>query len=310
MDLYKLKSFYTVAKLGSFSRAAEILFLTQPAVSAQVKELEYEYKTKLFDRVGRKTKLTQSGEVLLTFAKNILDTYDESHFAVDMLKDAKDGIVKIGVSGLSGSRVLPSYVSKFKTEFPEVSFSMQVLKSAEIIDSIKQNKFDLGIVVNSDSKINKPELIEHILYKDKIVIGVSKNHPLAKKKSISVSELSNLPLIVSLKNTVSRQGLDKLFRKFSIPFNIEYEIDSTIMTKSMVERNLGVAFFSTLDVQREVNSNWIHSLEIEDVPFHRYIIVIHHKNRDLSPTVKAFHNFIFNPEKQEEFIRENGPDCI
>ena len=102
MDLYKLKSFYTVAKLGSFSRAAETLFLTQPAVSAQIKDLEYEFKTKLFDRVGRNIKLTRAGETLISYSKRLLDLYEESQFAVNLLKEAMDGSVKITTSGTPG----------------------------------------------------------------------------------------------------------------------------------------------------------------------------------------------------------------
>lgn len=191
MDLYKLKSFYTVAKLGSFSRAAETLFLTQPAVSAQIKDLEYEYKAKLFDRVGRKIKLTKAGETLIGYVKNILDIYEESHFAVNLLKDAMDGSIKLGVSGLPGARLLPTIISHFKNDFPDTTFSIITQKSAAVVDSIKQNQFDIGLIVSSECKLNRQELVEKVLYKDRIVIGVSNQHPLAIRKSITVNELSN-----------------------------------------------------------------------------------------------------------------------
>lgn len=309
MDLYKLKSFYTVAKLGSFSRAAETLFLTQPAVSAQIKDLEYEYKTKLFDRVGRKIKLTGAGETLMGYVKNILDMYEESHFAVNLLKDAKDGSIKLGVSGLPGARLLPTIISYFKNDFPDTTFSIKAQKSAAVVDSIKQNHFDLGLIVSSECNLNRQELVDKVLYKDRIVIGVSNKHPLAKRKSVNVSELSSMPLIVSLKNTVSRQALDKLFHQYSIPFNIAYEIENKSMIKTMVEKNLGIAFFSTLEIRKEVESNWIHTLEIEDAPFYRYVHVIYHKNHELSPTAMAFYDFMFNPEKQKQFLRENEAEC-
>jgi len=309
MDLYKLKSFYTVAKLGSFSRAAETLFLTQPAVSAQIKDLEYEYKTKLFDRVGRKIKLTRSGETLIVYAKNLLDMYEESHFAVNLLKEAMDGSVKIATSGTPGSRLLPALISNFKEVYPDTVFSIKTQKSAEVLESIKQNHFDMGLIVSSECKLDKQELIEKILYKDRVVIAVSNQHPLAMRNSISVNELSNLPLIVSVKNTVSRQAMDKFFHRYSIPFKIAYEIENISMIKTMVEKNLGIAFFSSLEIRKEVESKWLHTVEIEDVPLYRYVNVIYHKNHELSPATKAFYDFIFDPDNQVKFLKNNKADC-
>ncbi|MCK5154317.1 MAG: LysR family transcriptional regulator [Spirochaetales bacterium] len=310
MDLYKLKSFYTVAELGSFSRAAESLFLTQPAVSAQIKDLEYEYKTKLFDRVGRKIKLTRAGETLIGYAKKLLDMYEESHFAVNMLKEAMDGSVKITTSGTPGSRLLPTLISNFKKVYPDTDFVIKTQKSVSVVESIKQNHFDLGIIVSSECNMEKHELIEKILYKDQIVIGVSNEHPLALRNSISVNELSNMPLIVSVKNTVSRQAMDKFFHQYSIPFTIAYEIENMSMIKTMVEKNLGIAFFSSLEIRKEVDSKWLHTVEIEDVPLYRYVNIIYHRNHELSPATKAFYDFIFNPDNQTGFLRNNQKNCF
>ena len=309
MDLYKLKTFYTVADLGSFSRAAEILFLTQPAVSAQIKDLEYEYKTKLFDRVGRKIKLTRSGETLINYAKKFLDLYSESLFAVNMLKNAMDGSVKLTTSGTPGARLLPSLISGFKEDYPDIDFSIKTQKSISVIESIKQNQFDLGIIVCSECKLDRQELIEKNLYKDRIVIGVSNKHSLAGRKSIKVSELSNMPLIVSAKNTVSRQVMDNFFNKHSIPYSIAYEIENISMIKTMVEKNLGIAFFSSLEIQKEVESQWLHTVEIEDVPLYRYVNVIYHKNHELSPATKAFYNFIFDPNRRDAIVKNNMTKC-
>ncbi len=304
MDLYKLKSFYTVAELGSFSKAAEKLYLTQPAVSAQIKDLEYIYKTKLFDRVGRKIKLTHSGETLITYVKKILDIYDESHFAIGLLKEAKEGSVKLGVSVLPGTRMIPLILSQFKKLFPDITFSIDILKSATIIEALKQNKYDLGLIVSSDHSKKRPEFVENLIHRDKIVVGVSPDHPLAEKSSIKIKELSGLPLIVSLKNTVSRQALDKFLHQHSLPFTIAYEIESKSMMKTMVESNLGIAFFSTLEIQKEVELNWIHSLEIEDDSITRDIQAVYHKNHELSPSAKAFYDFMTNPDTQPLFTEE------
>ena len=291
MDLYKLKSFYTVAKMGSFSRAAEALYLTQPAVSTQIKDLESEYKTKLFDRIGRNIRLTQSGEMLIPYVKNILDLVDESHLAVNVLKKAGEGSVKVGVSELPGARLIPDCLSRFLEQYPKVSISVTAKKSALITDLVKTNKVDLGIVGNSLPEISENDFKGETVHKDNIVVAVSNSHPLAQKKSVTVKELSNLPLIVSLKNTVSRQAIDKLFHRLNIPYKIAYEIDNKSMIKTMIEKNLGIAFFSYLEIKKEAESGWIKTLSISDYPFYRYIQIIYHKNKKLSPSQKAFYDF-------------------
>jgi len=296
MDLFKLKSFKTVAELESFSKAAEILYLTQPAVSAQIKDLESDYNAKLFDRVGRKIKITRSGEVLLRYVNKILETYEDSRSALNMLKDDKSGIVRLNVSELPGTSLLPSVLAGFKKDYPNVSFVLKSEKSKNIIDSIKKNNFDLGIIVNSTPVLEKTDLIDKVLFKDKIVLGVSKDHAFSNRKSINVQDLSNEPIIVSLKDRVSRQALDDLFHKHSIPFHFAYELESKSMTKSLVQKNLGIAFFSSLEIQNEVAANLIHAVSIEEVSFYRYVHVIHHRNKDLTPSVLAFYNYMFSSE--------------
>lgn len=302
MDLNKLKTFYTVAELNNFSRAAEMLYLTQPAVSAQIKDLEFEYKTKLFDRSGRKIRLTEAGEKLIPFVKKLLEVYDESHHALSLLKETNAGFIKLGVSGLPGARLLPAMISSFNEQFNNVSFFIKEQKSAAILEMLKHKQIDLGLIVNSEEFVNLQGLEEKLLYKDKFVVGVSYDHPLAKQKSINVREIIKLPLIVSQKDTVSRQALDQLSSQFSIPFNIAYEIENKSMAKTMVERNLGIAFFSNLEIKKEVESKLIHVLELEDVPFYRYIQVVYNKSRELSPAVRTFYDYIFDLENQKEFI--------
>lgn len=302
MDLNKLKTFYTVAQLNNFSRAAETLYLTQPAVSAQIKDLEYEYKTKLFDRNGRKIQLTETGEKLIPYVKKLLEIYDESHHALNLLKEAGEGSIKLGVSGLPGARLLPAIISRFNEKYPNVNFTIKEQKSAAILDSLKQKKFDLGIIVNSDQDMSNSNFVDTVLFKDKFIIGVSKDHPLAVKDYIEVEELIKLPLIVSQKDTVSHQALNDLYNKLSLPFNVAYEIENKSMMKTMVEKNLGVAFFSSLEVKKEVESNLIHILELKDIPFYSYIQVVYNHMRPLTPAAKAFYDFITNEDEKVNFI--------
>lgn len=297
MELHKLKAFYTVAKLESFSKAAEVLFLTQPAVSTQIKDLEYDLKTKLFDRIGRRIQLTQAGEILLPYVKNILDLLAESYSAVDLLKKTGEGAIQLGVSELPAARLIPSRIASFLIKYPNVNFSITAKKSSVIINLIKANKLDMGIIGASTPELTTLDIEGTMIYKDEIVVAMSNHHPLADKDTISVSDLSNQPVIVSLKNTVSRQAIDKLFNRLNIPYKIAFEIDNKEMIKALVEKNLGIAFFSYLEIKNEAESGWIKTLPISDYPFYRYIHVIHHQNKQLSSSQKAFFDFLL--EKRE-----------
>jgi len=292
MDLYKLKSFYTVAKLKSFSKAAKVLCLTQPAVSTQIKELEYEYKTKLFERIGRTIQVTQAGEALIPYVKSMLDILNESMFAVNMLKKAGEGSVKLGVSELPGARLIPSCLSAFIKKYPHVDFAINAKKSSIIVELVKSKKLDLGVVGSSSSKISKPDIEGSVIYKDKIVVALSKEHPLAAKDEVAVHELMDQPIIVSLRNTVSRHAIDRLFRKSGITYKRAYEIGNKAMIKTMVEKNLGIAFFSYLDIKKESELGWIKTMIVSDYPFYRYVLAIRHRNKQLSESQKLFYNFL------------------
>jgi len=303
VDLYKCKSFSTVAELGSFSRAAEQLFLTQPAVSAQIKELENEYNTRLFERIGRTVTLTPEGEALLPYVRSMLSTYDESISAVELLKDQEDGSIRLGVSDLPGARLVPSYLSRFLSVHPRVTFTITAKNAQTILELLRQNKLDIGIIGARDEDLKRPELVGDILFRDEIVLAVSKSHALAVKDSVEVCELSDMPIIVSLKNTVSRQAIDRLFRRHSIPHKIAYEIGNKAMIKSMVEHNLGIAFFSSLEIQKEAQSEWIKILSVQDAQLSRYIHVLHHRDKELSPSCRLFSEFLFEHEDPKTILR-------
>ena len=292
MDLYKLKSFYTVARLKSFSRAAEVLYLTQPAVSTQIKDLENKYNTKLFDRIGRTIKLTEAGETLIPYVKKMLDLFDDSLLAVNMLKEPGEGSVKLGVSELPGARLIPSCLSLFLIEYPKVRFTITTRKASIILKLIKANKLDIGIIGSSTPEITQSEIRGTMVYQDKIVVVMSQNNPLADKKILAVKDLANQPIIVSLRNTVSRQAIDKLFHRCGIPYRIAYEISNKAMIKTMVEKNMGISFFSYLEIKKEAESGWIKTLPISDYPFYRYIHIVYHKNKQLSPSQQKFYDYL------------------
>ncbi|RKX84653.1 MAG: LysR family transcriptional regulator, partial [Spirochaetes bacterium] len=176
MDLIKLKAFCIIAKSGSFSKAAEELFVTQPAVSAQIHDLESIYETKLFERLGHRIILTEEGKALLPFAELIIKTLEESHFAVDDVRNSTAGIIRVGASMLPGMYLLPEIIASFKKECPHISVLLTVALAAKIRHMLKENELDVGIVGSYGRKHQKSVLEEKQILKDRIVLIVGNEH--------------------------------------------------------------------------------------------------------------------------------------
>lgn len=292
MDLIKFKSFLTVTKFRSFSKAAETLFFSQPAISAHIKELEYEYDTKLFNRVGRNIELTKSGKALVYYIESILDTFEESKNAINNLKEAGEGKISIGTSSLPGAHLVPEFLSKYKSQYPDVTFDVTMLKAMKIRDLVSKKKLDVGIIGSQDSEHEDAMLVEETIGRDEMVLAIPNTHPLAGKEKISIWKLKNLELIVSFKNTLNRHVINKLFLKYNIPYVIKHEIDDKAMKISMVQHGLGCAFFMYSEIKRETESKWVSILRIEEEELYRDIVLIRRKDTTMSPTVESFYNFL------------------
>jgi len=164
MDVIKLKAFYTVARLGSFSKAAEKLFFTQPAISSQIKELENEYNAAdHFERIGRNIRLTEERKAVLPYAEAILKSFEESQFAVDSVGDKKLGSIKLGASALPGVNLMPEFVPEFRKLFPMINFQISVNYAYQIRKMVLHNELDMGLVGSIEMGGQEEQLVEQTM---------------------------------------------------------------------------------------------------------------------------------------------------
>ncbi len=159
-----------------------------------------------------------------------------------------------------------------------------------------KNKLDIGIIGSQDSECKDSRLEEKIIDRDEMVLAIPNSHALSGKKKVGIHDLKNLELIVSFKNTLSRQAINKLFLKYDVPYTIKHEIDDKAMRIAMVQNNLGCAFFTFSEIEREVNSKWFSILRIEEETLYRNIVLIHLKEISMSPTVKSFYTFLIKTQ--------------
>jgi len=284
MDYDQLASFLEVAKLQSFSRAAEKIYRTQPAISAQVRLLEQECGEKLFDRSGKKVMLTPAGEILLRYAEKLLELQKEAKQAIAELNQTPRGKLSIGANEATCLYVLPKTFAKFKQLYPLVQISIYRNFSHKILQKVHEGAVEMGIVTLPQTA-NNMEVIP--VFRDEVQVVVPKNHPLAKKKSVTVEEISQHPLILP-KTGHTRVVFDRLLRPFRDKLQISMELASVESIKKFVGAGLGISLISRTYGQPEVAAGVLKLIPLEGQKLYRELGLIYRRDRYLSLPAKVF----------------------
>jgi DNA-binding transcriptional LysR family regulator len=284
MDYDQLASFLEVAKLGSFSRAAEKIFRTQPAISAQVRLLEQECGERLFDRSGKKVLLTPAGEVLCRYAQKLLELQKEALQAIAELNQTPRGKLHIGANEATCLYVLPKTFARFKRLYPLVSISIYRNFSHKIVQKVQEGAVDLGIVTLPQTSDNT-EIIP--VFRDEVQVVVPKKHPLAKNRCVSVGEVAQYPLILP-KTGHTRVVLDRLLRDHRSQVQISMELASVETIKKFVGAGLGISLISRTYAQPEVAAGLLKLIPLEGQKLYRELGLIYRRDRYLSLPAKVF----------------------
>ena len=284
MDLDYLTTFLEIAKQGSFSRAGQKLFRSQPAVSAQIRQLEEEYGQKLFDRVGKSMKLTAAGEVLLGYASRLITLKNDSLRAVADQSSAPRGTLAVGANEATCLYVLPEVFAEFHRRFPSVQISVYRNFSRKVIEKVEDGAVDVGIVT---LPVKSPSLRTHPIFRDRLMLMVSPSNPLAKHRAVTPAEIADQPLIIP-KTGFTRQLLDKLFRPYRAQLRIPMELPSVGMIKRFVAAGLGVSLISASFARDEVRAGKVKLIEITDVELWRELGLIYRRDRTLPRSAAAF----------------------
>lgn len=292
MDDHKLKVFCIVAETKSFSRASEIIRLTQPAVSLQIQALEEMYGTKLFNRSGCVITLTKAGEMLYKYAKEINSLYASAEKEIGGVTGLVKGIISVGASSTIGNYVLPSVVSDFKRRYPKVGVHIHIGNTKGVVDFLNAGSVDIGLV---EGDVNKQKLLIEKLIPDEMVLVMSPYHHLAKKSNLSVMELSKEPLIFREEGSGSRQAIEKFLSKHGISYQnlkISLIMGSTESIKSAVEEGLGTSILSKWAVKKESKYGTLKTAVFKEEKFVRDFSLVSRKSKEPSHTVEQFMAFL------------------
>ncbi len=299
MDYDQLNSFLEVAKLQSFSLAAEKLFRTQPAISAQVRLLEQECGEKLFDRSGKKVLMTPAGEILHRYATQMLQLHREALQSVAELNRTPRGKLYVGANEATCLYVLPKTFAKFKQQYPLVQISIYRNFSHKILQKVHEGAVDLGIVTLPQHGDNL-EIIP--VFRDEVQAVVPKDHVLAKKRSVTVEEFSQYPLILP-KTGHTRVMLDRMLRKYRHNLQISMELASVETIKKFVGAGLGISLISRTYAQPEVAVGLLKLIPLEGQKLYRELGLIFRRDRHHSLPAKVFIEVVRESTK----LPESGP---
>ena len=281
---FRLKVFFTVANRLSFTKAATELFITQPAISKHIQELEEEYKVKLFDRSGSKISLTFAGEQLLKHAKNIFGIYREIDFDMSVFINEQHGTLRIGASTTISQYIIPPLLASFHEKTQGVKVVLRNGNTEQIEDALVNKEIEIGVVEGQSKKHS----IQYVPFlKDELVLVCNTKNPLAAKEKITKQDLSLLNFLVRERGSgtleVIEHALTSLHIKIS-DLTIEMELGSTESIKSYLMNSNCVAFMSIYAVSKELKNNDLIILDVENLIIERYfyLISLQGKNNALS----------------------------
>lgn len=288
----RLRTFYTVAQYGSFTKAAEVLGLTQPAVSLQIKALEDEYCTELFERVGRDIFTTDSGKTLMIYAEKILSALEEVNLALKECKNPLKGRVNFGASVFAGIYILPPILGNFKRSYPEVAFSIKIRYAEDIMKGIVGNEIDFGITGECDEGQNDKTLLSVPLLKNELVFVMSPRHRFANRKIIPVNEILNENLILPEKYSATRNFIESEFSKLGFQITPYLELGNIEVIKKMVEEDFGSGILSWASVRSSVMNKELCARRLEGVKLIRNISLVKRQQKTFFPATNLFIDFL------------------
>ncbi len=257
----RLKIFHTVARLLNFTKAGEQLHMTQPAVTFQIRQLEEQFNTRLFDRTHNKVTLTEAGKQVYLYADRILKLYEDmTHSITEMTGDVSGG-VSLGASTTIAEYMLPLLIGNFKVKYPDVNISLKESNSEDIIAMVENNVVDLAIVEGS---VNNKNLIVEQCRVDQLVVIMPNNHDLANESTLQVKDILEHPFICresgsgtqeAITNYVSQQSPNSILK-------ICFELSSPEAIKGAVEAGMGISIVSRASIDKELRLGTLTAVEL------------------------------------------------
>lgn len=264
----RLQVFYTVARLLSFTKAAETLHMTQPAVTFQVRQLEDHFDTRLFDRTHNRVALTEAGRKAYEYAEEIFSLYAEMENTVKELTGDVSGVLTMGASTTIAEYMLPALLRGFTMEFPDINLKLKVSNTEGIVSMVENSMIDLGVV---EGPVSNKNLLVEVCRIDQLVVVVPPDHPLAERESVAMEEIMNYPFICREEGSGTRDVIMDYMLALGLDrnnLNVWLELGSPESIKGAVEAGMGVSIVSIATLEKELRLGSLVAVKL-DPPMER-----------------------------------------
>ena len=259
----RLQVFHTVAKLLSFTKAAEHLHMTQPAVTFQVRQLEEQFNTRLFDRTHNRISLTEAGQVIYEHAAKIFELYSQMENSVREITGEISGTLTLGASTTIAEYMLPALLGNFRAEYPDINIQLKVSNTDGIVYMIENNEIDLGVV---EAPVQNKNLIVDVCREDQLVCVVPIDHPLASNDTIKLDDIMEFPYICREEGSGTREVINEYLDQHNVPessLKMSMELGSPEAIKGAVEAGMGISIVSSATIGKELELQTLKAVNME-----------------------------------------------
>lgn len=304
MNLNQLRIFYFAVKCKSFSAAAEALYITQPAVTKQIQQLQATYGVKLLNRFGKKMVPTDAGEVLYDFADKIFQFESQAEESLRDFQQRKSGRLRIHASESFGAYYLPFIINLFRKKYPKIHISVNIFPNQEIIENTVKLENDMGFI---SYPIEHKKLLTQEILEDRLVLIVPPSHPFAKKKLLEPRKLEAQSIVMHEKGSASREIVDGFIKRHNVSVSVPLELSNNEAIKRAVEEGIGLSLISEHVVSEEVKGKKLKSIPLVDPTLIRKFYLIYHKEKYLSQPFQMFISMVnqWSSEYRKAYARRS-----
>lgn len=306
MDFDQLHTFLEIVRLKSFSKAAQTCYRTQPAISAQVRQLEQELNTALFERFGSRISLTTAGKIFADYAAQMLALRRQAQDTISELERNPRGELVIAANEATCIYVLPQVFSEYKSQFPAVQLQVDRSYGSRVVEAVMENIADFGI---TQLPVTEKRLEVVHIHKDEIRAIVPPRHPLADHKVVQAHELIEYQLLLP-KSGTTRSRLNAWFELVEDDLQISMELDSTEMIKRFVMAGLGISFLAVSNCREEVAAGKLRAISLAPEPMIRRVGLIYRKDKALSKAALGFIQVVLDNLGDQQAARDKRPKAM
>jgi DNA-binding transcriptional LysR family regulator len=292
VNFRQLTTFVTVAELGSFTKAARALYMTQPAISWQIKSLEEDLELTLLERQDRNITLTEAGEIFYKEARRLTNLYDNLLAQMEQYKSLEKGRLCLGASNIPGEYLLPAYIGRFKEVYPGAEISLAIADTGAIVDRLLEAEIQLGVI---GAKVEEAKLWLTPLARDELILISSPDLLPAEKKKLTMEELARQKFVMREAASGTRMVIKKELAKHKLDLeelDLAMELGSTQAIITAVAAGLGMSWVSRWAAASYLSLGQVREIEVEGLKIQRDLYLAYHRQRTLSPLARAFLDFL------------------